>query len=94
MKKIICITLSLLLILSMVAPVCAVTPDLDTPSISIPDISDDVHIEIPDEVFDDWFEEHPIEIPDPTEPPEEPEPDRPWCDWLHAWLRWWRDKIC
>ena len=103
MKKILSLILALLLILSMAVPAYAVTPDLQTPSISIPDISDDVQKNLEEQydfshAVDNWLEEHPIEIPDPTEaptePPEEPEPVNPWCGWLHKWLRWWRDKIC
>ena len=98
MKKIICLILVLLLILSVAMPVFAVTPDLQTSSISIPDISDDVHVELPDSAFEGYIPDIDIELPEateePTEPPAEEQPDHPWCDWLHKWLRWWRDKIC
>ena len=92
MKKIITILLAVLLILSMAIPAMAVTPPLDTPaSPSVPDISDDIHVEIPDEVFDDWFAEHPIVIEptvEPTEPAEEDEPTRTdWRDWLSGWRK-------
>ena len=95
MKKNIAILLALLLILSMAVPAAAVTPPLDTPaSPTVPDISDGIHVEIPDEVFDDWFDEHPIVIEPteaPTEPAEEDEPTRTdWRDWLSGWRQWWQ----
>lgn len=70
MKKIIAIAMVLMLLFAMVVPVAAVTPLLDTPSITIPDISDDVHIDIPDSFWDKWFKDHPIVIPDTTIPSE------------------------
>ena len=99
MKKNIAILLALLLILSMAVPAAAVTPPQDTPaSPTVPDISDGIHVEIPDEVFDDWFDEHPIVIEPtvepteaPTEPVEEDEPTRTdWRDWLSGWRQWWQ----
>lgn len=72
MKKIVAMVLTLMLIVAMAVPAAAVTPPLDIPSISIPDISDDVHIDIdiPDSFWDQWFKDHPIEIPGTTEPDE------------------------
>lgn len=95
MRKIFVILLAVLLILAMAIPSMAVTPPLDTPAIPrVPDISDDIHVEIPDEVFDDWFAEHPIVIEPteaPTEPAEEDEPTRTdWSDWLSGWRPWWK----
>ena len=78
MKKIIAIAMVLMLIFAMVVPAAAVTPPLDTPSITIPDISDDVHIDIPDSFWDKWFKDHPIVLPDATVPSEtEPVPTEP-----------------
>lgn len=70
MKKIIAIVMVLMLIFAMVVPAAAVTPPLDTPSITVPDISDDVHIDIPDSFWEKWFKDHPIVIPDTTVPSE------------------------
>lgn len=63
MKKIIALTLALILILSLAIPVSAVTPALRPPDLpEVPDISGSVRVELPDKVFDDWFAEHPIII--------------------------------
>lgn len=63
MKKIITLTLALLLVLSMAVPAYAVTPDLQPPDLpDVPDISGSVNVELPDKVFDDWFAEHPVTI--------------------------------
>lgn len=93
MKKIIVFLMALCLIVCMTVPVFAVTPPLNTPAIPrVPDISDDIHVEISDEFFDDWFAEHPIVIEPteaPTEPAEEDEPTRTdWSDWLSGWRQW------
>lgn len=100
MKKITAIFLALILVLCLAAPALAVTPALGVPDMpELPDLSDDIHVTIPDEVLDKWFEEHPIEIVRPTEPPaphepmEKPQesPVRPgWMDWLLGWCRWLR----
>lgn len=90
MKKLITFALALALVVSMTIPANAVTPDLDTPSISIPDISDDVHVELPDGAFDDYIPDVEIE---PTEPPADEMPNIPtWQDWLRGWFKWWHHK--
>lgn len=67
MKKIIPLLLSLLLILSLALPVAAVTPTLQPPDLpEVPDISGSVHVELPDKVFDDWFEDNPAPILKPV----------------------------
>ena len=85
MKKIIALILSLLLLLSMAVPASAATPTLDIPDISIPDISGSIHVELPDEVLANWFEEHPAPILKPIAiKPIELQPiSRPsWLEWL------------
>lgn len=62
MKKFIMIILALMLIASLVVPAYAITPSLKIPSITIPNISGSVKIDIPDSVFDKWFEENPVDI--------------------------------
>lgn len=63
MKKLIALTLALTLILSLAAPVSAVTPALRPPDLpEVPDISDDVHVELPEDYWDNYFEEHPVTI--------------------------------
>lgn len=85
MKKFIASFIAIVIVLSMAAPVLAVTPPLDVPDIpEIPDIGDDIHIDIPDEVFDSWFEEHPV-------PPLMPSDEYSWFNWLRAWF-WWMPK--
>ena len=102
MKKIICALLAVLLIMAMTVPAFAVTPDLGVPDVpEIPDISDDVEIELPEGVFDGYLPDldidieielptDPIEPPaDPTEPPSEKPTCPGWCDWVKGWLEWW-----
>lgn len=116
MKKTFALLLALALLMSMLlifvfpVPASAVTPPLGVPDIpEIPDISDDVHVEIPDEVFKDYLEEHPIVIETteattepptevPTEAPTEPPVDEETCimDWremVQGWYRWWREFL-
>lgn len=71
MKKLIIITLTLLLIASMAIPVHAITPSLKVPSITIPDISGNVKDNISEEIEEseaagsfwvNWFKEHPIKV--------------------------------
>lgn len=91
MKKILSIIFAMVLIVSMAAPAFAVTPGLEVPDVpEIPYIGDDITIEIPDEVFDEWFDEHPVPPLVPTEPVEPPVESVPggWFDWLRGWL-WW-----
>lgn len=91
MKKLITFALTLALVCSMTVPASAVTPDSDTPSISIPDISDDVHVELPDGTFDDYIPDVEIE---PTESPAEENPDvSTWHDWICGWFKWWINKF-
>lgn len=66
MKKILTLILAVLLIMAMAVPAYAVTPSFKIPDMpEIPDISDDIKIEIdiPDSFWDKWFAEHPIKIP-------------------------------
>ena len=66
MKKILALILAVLLIASMAVPAYAVTPKYEFPDLpEIPDISDDIKIEIdiPDSFWDKWFQEHPIKLP-------------------------------
>lgn len=72
MKKFIAIAFALMLVVCMTVPAYAATPSLTIPSIKIPNISGSVKIDIPDSVFDNWFKNHPIELPESTEA-EEPE---------------------
>lgn len=75
MKKILAILLALALILAFPVSVSAVTPPLDTPSITVPDISDNIEIELSDDFWDNYFKEHPlpsVSIPEETEEPTEP----------------------
>lgn len=66
MKKILTIALAVLLIMAMAVPAYAVTPKYEFPALpEIPDISDDVKIEIdiPDSFWDKWFAKHPVVLP-------------------------------
>lgn len=100
MKKITAILLALLLIMSLAMPAFAVTPPLQVPDMpEIPEI--EVEIDIPDQVFDDWFEENPLpdidieveipEVTEPTEPTEPPDQDEV-CIW-HGWYQWCMDFL-
>lgn len=60
MKRIISFILLMILLLSLAIPAYAVTPPLKTPSISIPDISDDIKVELPNNFWDNWFKNHPL----------------------------------
>lgn len=74
MKKILAILLAVLLIMAMAVPAYAVTPKYEFPDLpEIPDISDDIKIEIdiPDSFWDKWFQEHPIKLPTFKLPSEE-----------------------
>lgn len=63
MRKIITILFALMLVVSMSVPAFAVTPRLNIPNMpEIPDISDDVKFELPDNFWDNWFKNHPIII--------------------------------
>lgn len=100
MKKLIAILLAVMLVVSMAIPAHAVTPNLEIPDMpEIPDIGDDIVIDIPEDVFDDWFEEHPVPplVPiEPTEPVEDepPVPDySDWITWFRGWF-WWMPGFC
>lgn len=60
MKRIISFILLIVLLLSLAIPAYAATPSLKIPSISIPDISDDVKIELPNNFWNNWFKNHPL----------------------------------
>lgn len=60
MKKIFAILLALCLTLSLSITAFAATPSFKIPNISIPDISDNIKIELPDDFWDKWFDEHPL----------------------------------
>jgi len=65
MKKIIALLLSLILILilSLAIPVSAVTPALRPPDLpEVPDISGSVHIELPEDYWETYFQDNPIII--------------------------------
>lgn len=63
MKKIIALILSVLLILSMAIPAAAVTPTLRPPDLpEVPDISGSVHVELPEDYWDAYFQDNPIII--------------------------------
>ena len=65
--KTITILLSIVLILAMAVPVAAVTPTLQPPDLpDVPDISGSVHVELPEDYWDGYFEANPITIT-PTE---------------------------
>lgn len=86
MKKIIAIVLAMLLIVSMAIPAVAVTPPLQIPDMpEIPDISDDVDIDLPEGAFDDYIPDIAVDV----ELPEEQKPAAVWPEWLLIWYRWW-----
>lgn len=63
MKKIIVFLMAIMLVASMAVTAHAVTPKLEIPSLPvIPDISNSVKIELPDNLFDNWFAKHPIKF--------------------------------
>ena len=63
MKKILALILAVLLIMAMAVPAYAVTPKYEFPDLpEIPDISDNIEIELPDNFWSGWFKEHPIKI--------------------------------
>lgn len=92
MKKISPILLAVLLICTMAFPAAAVTPPLQVPDMpEIPDISDDVEIELPDSAFEGYLPELDIEVTEPTEPTEPPDQEEV-CIW-HGWYQWWKDFL-
>ena len=70
MKKIFAILLALCLTLSLSITAFAATPSFKIPNISIPDISDNIKIELPEDFWDKWFDEHPL--PEIATKPETP----------------------
>lgn len=63
MKKIIILVITVVLVLSMAVTAYAVTPTMKIPNMPvIPDITDDVEVEISECFWDKWFREHPIKI--------------------------------
>ena len=97
MKKIICILFALMLVISMAIPAFAVTPEIGVPDMpEIPDISDDVEIELPDGIFDDYIPDIDIDVElpeEPTEPPAEKPIRYNWCEMVKCWINWWRGKL-
>lgn len=67
MKHLLSIILILCLLCSLSIPAYAVTPSFNIPNITIPDISDNIKIELPDNFWDNWFKDHPIKLPDDFE---------------------------
>lgn len=87
MKKIFAILLTVMLVASMTVTAYAVTPPLGVPDMpEIPDISDNIEIELPDGVFDDYIPD--IAPEEPIEPEEPVYPD--WCDWVKGWFEFWK----
>lgn len=63
MKKIIILVITIALAMSMAVTAYAVTPAMKIPSLPvIPNISDDVEVELSESFWDKWFREHPIKI--------------------------------
>lgn len=60
MRKIIVFILTLALVVSMAVTSFAVTPKWEYKPVKLPQIK--VSIKIPDKVFDDWFNEHPLDL--------------------------------
>ena len=87
MKKIFAILLTVMLVASMTVTAYAVTPPLGVPDMpEIPDISDNIEIELPDGVFDDYIPD--IAPEEPIEPEEPVYPD--WRDWVKGWFEFWK----
>ena len=67
MRRLITMLLAVMLIVSMAISAYAVTPEYHAPD--IPDFSGikfDIKFELPDSIWDKWFEKHPVkfELPD------------------------------
>ena len=100
MKKIFCMFIALLMVISMAVPAYAVTPALDVPDMpEIPDLSDDVDFGIDfGSIIGGWFEENPVlpltptePIEMPTEPAEPTEPvEKPPAPVGSGWFDWLR----
>ena len=90
MKKIFAILLTVMLVASMTVTAYAVTPPLGVPDMpEIPDISDNIEIELPDGVFDDYIPD--IAPEEPIEPEEPVYPD--WCDCVKGWFEFWKGIV-
>lgn len=90
MKKIFAILLTVMLVASMTVTAYAVTPPLGVPDMpEIPDISDNIEIELPDGVFDDYIPD--IAPEEPIEPEEPVYPD--WCDLVKGWFEFWKGIV-
>lgn len=60
-KRLFGFVLIIALLYAVAMPVGAVTPTLNPPSLpQIPDISDDIKIDVPDSAYDSWIEDHPV----------------------------------
>ena len=87
MKKIICILLAVVLICTMTVSAYAATPKLSTPDMpEIPDLSDDVSVELPDGFWEQYFKDHPMEIPELEAWTRHTVPG--WREWLNSWYQW------
>lgn len=92
MKKLIIFVLTIVTVISMAIPAYAVTPPLGVPDVpEIPDISDDVHIELPDGIFDDYIPDIDVELP--IEPPVEKPVCPDWHAMMKCWIGWWANAI-
>lgn len=61
MKKILAIILAILLIASMAVPAYAVTPSFKIPDVpQISKIKFNIKIELPEDFWDNYFKEHPV----------------------------------
>lgn len=60
MRKIIVFLLVAMLIMAMSVPAFAVTPSFKYTPVKLPEIK--VSVKIPNSVFDNWFNEHPLNI--------------------------------
>lgn len=90
MRQIFAILLAVMLIASTTVSAYAVTPPLGVPDMpEIPDISDNIEIELPDGVFDDYIPD--IAPEEPIEPEEPVYPD--WCDWVNGWFEFWKGIV-
>lgn len=64
-RKFIALLMVLVLLICLAAPAFACTPRLNPPKIpTVPDISGSVEVDLPDSVWDNWFKEHPIKLPE------------------------------
>lgn len=79
-KKLLPMLAALIMILCMSMPVSAATPTFKAPELpKVPDIK--VNIELPEETFDNWIEEHPINVTPANMTYKD------WVDNLRKWLK-------